>query len=157
MSGWIVRLNMLLLQMIVKDLQPFSIVDDKGFREFVHGLDPSFVIPSRTQLSRHDLPVAYNDAMTQIKEKLHGVDDVGLTTDSWTSRSTQNYIAVTAHCVTQDYVLESCLLECFKFSDRHTAENLHDELKRVACDWQLSDKAVSITTDNAANITTVCG
>ena len=153
MSGWIVRLNMLLLQMIVKDLQPFSIVDDKGFREFVHGLDPSFVIPSRTQLSRHDLPVAYNDAMTQIKEKLHGVDDVGLTTDSWTSRSTQNYIAVTAHYVTQDYVLESCLLECFKFSDRHTAENLYDELKRVTCDWQLSDKAVSITTDNAANIT----
>jgi len=139
--------------MIVTDMQPFSIVDDERFREFVHGLDPTYVIPSRTTLSRHHLPAAYDDAVTKMKEKLREVDAVGLTTDSWTSRSTENYIAVTAHYVTTDYALESCLLECFKYSERHTADNLYDELKRVACDWQLADKVVSITTDNAANIT----
>jgi len=37
-----------LLQMTVTDLQPFSTVDNNGFREFVHGLDPSYIIPSRT-------------------------------------------------------------------------------------------------------------
>ena len=37
-----------LLRMTVTDPQPFATVDNNGFREFVHGLDPSYIIPSRT-------------------------------------------------------------------------------------------------------------
>ena len=36
-----------LVNMIVKDSQPFTIVDDAGFREFVGLLDPTYIIPSR--------------------------------------------------------------------------------------------------------------
>ena len=146
------RVNSAILHMIVKDLQPFSVVDDEGFRSLLHVIDPSIIIPSRTTLSRHHLVEAYDDAIIRLKARLADIDAVGLTTDSWTSRSTENYVAVTAHYVTADYKLESCLLECFKYSERHTAENLHDEMKRVVSEWHLENKVVSITTDNAANI-----
>lgn len=35
--------------MIVKDTQPFSIVEDIGFRTFVSELDPSYIIPTRQE------------------------------------------------------------------------------------------------------------
>jgi len=46
------RLNYLLLKMIVKDMQPFSIVSDEGFREFCASLDPSYSLPDRKMLTR---------------------------------------------------------------------------------------------------------
>ena len=36
------RLNNMLLKMIVKDMQPFSIVEDQGFQEFITAIDPSY-------------------------------------------------------------------------------------------------------------------
>ncbi|KAL4009459.1 hypothetical protein ACER0C_003311 [Sarotherodon galilaeus] len=47
----------------------------------------------------------------------------------------------------------SCLLDCFEFSDRHTSENLAEELLKVAKEWDVQNKVVCCVTDNAANIT----
>ena len=47
----------------------------------------------------------------------------------------------------------SCLLDCFEFSDRHTSENLAEELLKVAKEWDVENKVVCCVTDNAANIT----
>lgn len=41
------ELDEALVSMIVGDTQPFSIVEDQGFREFVAKLDPTYVIPTR--------------------------------------------------------------------------------------------------------------
>ena len=40
----------------------------------------------------------------------------------------------------------------FKFTERHTAENLKTELLKVVNDWAISNKIVAVVTDNAANI-----
>jgi len=84
---------------------------------------------------------------------LSGVETVSLTTDSWMSRSTENYISVTAHYITAEWEMGSYLLECVKYSEHHTAENLRDELLRVIREWKLEGKIVAVCTDNAANIT----
>nr|XP_055065987.1 fibrous sheath CABYR-binding protein-like isoform X2 [Misgurnus anguillicaudatus]XP_055065988.1 fibrous sheath CABYR-binding protein-like isoform X2 [Misgurnus anguillicaudatus]XP_055065989.1 fibrous sheath CABYR-binding protein-like isoform X2 [Misgurnus anguillicaudatus] len=36
-----------LVDMIIKDSQPFSVVEDEGFRAFVKKLDPAYVLPTR--------------------------------------------------------------------------------------------------------------
>jgi len=138
--------------MIVVDFQPLSIVEDQGFREFVSGLDPSFVIPSRHMLSRELLPSRYQEAVVKIKDTLNKVSAVTLTTDSWTSITTTNYLAVTAHYITEQFELGSCLLQCFQYTERHTAENLKSELMRVVKDWNIEGKIAAVVTDNAANI-----
>ena len=84
------RLTGLLLKMIAVDFQSFSIVEDEGFRAFVNGLDPSFVIPTRHMLSREMLPAKYHQAVEVVKEILGSTVAVTLTTDSWTSVCTQN-------------------------------------------------------------------
>ena len=40
------------LDMVVVDMQPFRIVEDKGFKRLVEDLDKKYTLPSRTKLSR---------------------------------------------------------------------------------------------------------
>lgn len=44
------------------------------------------------------------------------------------------------------------LLECFKFDERHTSENLRNELIRVAIEWGISRQIYAVVSDNTANI-----
>lgn len=73
-------------------------------------------------------------------------------TGQWTSSCTEGFMAVTAHFIDKNWVLKSMLLQCFPFTERHTSENLTNELIRVANDFGLSRKIYAIVSDNNANI-----
>lgn len=46
------NLDKKLLELIVKDMQPFSIVEDSGFRAFVNALNPRYQIPCRQTVKK---------------------------------------------------------------------------------------------------------
>jgi len=144
------RLNELLLKMTVKDFQTCSIVTDT--REFVAALDPSYCIPSRTAITTVLLLAAYNNGVDWVKAVLADAEALTLTTDSWTSLMTESYISVTCHFITSDFRLDSCLLQCNKFTERHTAENLVRDLLAVVCEWSVDNKPQAVVTDSTANI-----
>lgn len=121
------RLNNSLIEMIVGDLQPFSIVEDTGFRNFTAALDPTYQMPSRTTLSRSLLPQIFETCVEKVQKLLNSSEHITLTTDTWTSVATEGYMAVTAHFLIE-WEMKSCLLNCFKISGRHTAENLRNLL-----------------------------
>lgn len=146
------RLNALLLKMMVKDFQPFSIVTNSEFTEFVAALDPSYKLPSRATVMKELLPVAYSNAVDRVKAILDSAEAVTITTDGWTSFCTESYIAVTFHFITSDFKVDSCLLQCNKFAERHTAQNLSDDLLSVIREWGLTNKVQAIVTDSASNI-----
>lgn len=141
-----------LAKMIASDFQPFSIVEDKGFRSYSHALNPMYVLPSRKTLSQTTIPRLYDRERASLQERVQKVTAVCLTTDCWTSRTTTSFMSVTCHFI-ENYKMVSCLLDCFEFSDRHTSENLAEELLRVAKEWQVENKVVCCVSDNAANIT----
>ncbi|XP_069025354.1 E3 SUMO-protein ligase ZBED1-like [Embiotoca jacksoni] len=76
------ELDEALVSMIVKDTQPFSIVDDVGFRAFVSKLDPNYVLPTRQALKAM-VEAKYESAKE--KAKVEKVAAVSLTSDMWTS------------------------------------------------------------------------
>ncbi|XP_056269527.1 zinc finger BED domain-containing protein 4-like [Pseudoliparis swirei] len=141
-----------LAKMIACDFQPFSVVDDKGFRRFIHALNPMYAIPSRKTVSQGIIPGLYDRERATLQERVKKATAVCLTTDSWTSRTTTSYLSVTCHFV-ESYKMVSCLLDCFEFSDRHTSDNLAEELLKVAKEWGVENKVVCCVSDNAANIT----
>ncbi|XP_072389901.1 E3 SUMO-protein ligase ZBED1-like [Diabrotica undecimpunctata] len=146
-------LNEKVLNMIIKDLQPFSIVDDEGFRRLVAALDPSYKIPSRTTFSRDLMDRKYKDIIEKVKVQMSQAEFVCLTTDTWTSRSVDNYMAITAHYIDKDWILRTVLLGCFHFSNQHTSENLRNQIINVVQEWEIANKIQAIVTDNARNIT----
>ncbi|KAG8228805.1 hypothetical protein J437_LFUL008726 [Ladona fulva] len=57
-----------LLMLFVKDLQPFSIVEDCGFKNFIHALNPAYQLPSRQTISRTLLPALYEECLCDTRE-----------------------------------------------------------------------------------------
>lgn len=146
------HLDELLMEMIVTDLQPFSVAEDKGFRKLVRGLDSRYVLPSRRELTRKHLPNMYDQAVKRLNNQLKEASHVSLTTNIWTSRQTRGFLTVTAHYISSDWVLESAGLETTRIKKEHTAETIAHELTRICTQWNILNKICCIVTDNAANI-----
>lgn len=141
-----------LVQMVVKDMQPFSIVEDEGFRDYSKILNPRYALPSRRTLTRSMIPELYRVECARLSLQLEKAHSVAITTDSWTSRNNQSYLGVTAHFIDVDWKLHSAVLETAHMPTSHTSANLAAELKRIFQKWNIHLKIERIVTDNAANI-----
>ena len=70
--------------MICLDLQPYSLVQDTGFRKLMNHLAPNYSIPNRTQLSTKVVSLLYETVKAKVKFELDNAEYVSLTTDGWT-------------------------------------------------------------------------
>lgn len=142
--------------MIATDLQPFSVVNDNGFRHFINLLDPKYVIPSKFTIREKIMKDMYNKCVLKLKGILKDIHFVAITTDSWTSVSTESYLAITCHFIDQNFNLNSSLLAVPKVNEQHTSENLANVLQQIFDEWQIGSKVSCIVTDSAANMIKTC-
>jgi hypothetical protein len=141
-----------LMTMIVKEYQPFQLAEDVEFKKFTKMLNPGYSLPSRKTLSESLLPKIFNEVQVKVKQKIEKTPAVCLTTDGWTSINNESFISITMHYIDENFELSSHLLECLKWNESHTAQNLKQLLLNKIEEWNLSNKIAAITTDNAANI-----
>lgn len=139
-------------QFIAKDLRPYSVVENEGFRNLLYNLEPRYVIPSRKTITEKTVPNLYNEVVSEVKLSLRGAKRVALTCDGWTSRATEGYVTVTSHHITEDWSLRSHVLQTRAMHDSHTGKNLADLLKDVATEWGINAKDTALVTDNAGNM-----
>ncbi|KAL0819743.1 hypothetical protein ABMA28_007791 [Loxostege sticticalis] len=145
-----------LMMMIAKEFHPLRLVEEEEFAKFVALLNPSYSLPTRKTISESILPKQYEKLLQITKNKL-ATDSaaVCLSTDGWTSINNESFVAVTAHYISHDAAeikLETVLLGCIKYTERHTAENICELLKTFMNDWQIKNKVTAISSDNAANM-----
>lgn len=140
-----------LMDLFIKDFQPFSIVEDVGFRKYSRWI-PGYELPSRKTISSIMIPAAYHKHVLFIKDLLKEAPSVCITTDAWTSRDTESYMATTAHYIDNNFKLKSILLKFSSLPSSHTANNLAAELKDVLTEWNLLGKVNFAVSDNANNI-----
>ena len=100
-----------ILQFIVKDLRPFSVVQNSGFQNILHVLEPRYTIPSRQHFSDKALPELYEKKKTELKSNLAEAVAVALTTDGWTSRATESYVTITCNYIDKEWKLRSNVLQ----------------------------------------------
>ncbi len=145
------KLDEALVDMIVKDGQPFSIVEDEEFRNFIKILDPSYSIPSRKTVKamvEARYTVTKEKAMAEIKQ----TSAVSLTTDMWTSVNMDAYLGVTCHYVSDSLDLVTVLLGVQYFPLTHTAANIADTIANLMTEWGITEKVRGMVTDGAHNI-----
>lgn len=147
------KIDFALAKMIFKDLQPYSLVEDHGFVEYTRALNPDYELPSKYLLSNSLINTLYESCPVKVKDCLLLAPTVCLTTDCWTSINTESFMAITAHFILPDTMsMQSILLECFSYTERHTSENLCTQVKRVVSEWSIDDKIIMVVSDNAPNI-----
>jgi len=147
------KIDQSFLKLFTKDLQPFSIVEDPGFKEFVKLLNPNYQIPNRHTISKILIPSAYETCLNNVKEIISKeLVTCCMTTDCWTSRCTESYLAITIHFIDKSFKLNSFLLSCHHFNETHTSLNLSENIKSTLEAWNLENKIILAVSDNAYNI-----
>ncbi|KAL1252152.1 hypothetical protein QQF64_019948 [Cirrhinus molitorella] len=145
------ELDDVLVTMIVKDLQPFSIVEDEGFQELVKNLDPTYVLPSHKTVKLM-VREKYQEEKQKAMKHVKNIPSVCLTADMWTSLTMESYLGVTCHYTDSSTELGSVVLGVSKFPKSHTADNIKEALSDVISDWGLTGSVAAMVTDNAVNM-----
>ncbi|KAE9522567.1 hypothetical protein AGLY_017037 [Aphis glycines] len=133
-----IEIDKLLLLMICKDFQPFSIVEDIGFKNLVKVLDPRYELPNT------------------LFNIIQNVSHVSLTCDLWSSRANESFLTVTCDFVDENFKMHCFLLSTNKMEINHTSENIAAEMNIIMKDWNIANKNITIVTGNASLMIKAC-
>lgn len=140
--------------MIAVDNQPFTIVNDIGFRRLLSKALPCYKIPSDKFFRQNILPEMYERCKTSLKEKLQDMNSkLSVTTDIWTDQYNNNsFISLTAHWLEKSGSRSSFVLAIKHFPGRHTGNAIAEVLSTILQAWQIEEKVHITIADNAANM-----
>ncbi|XP_070409529.1 zinc finger BED domain-containing protein 4-like [Nothobranchius furzeri] len=157
------RITDMIGKMICTDLEPFSVVERRGFKSLVAFLEPKYQLPSRHHFSRTVVPELYEAMRGELVQTLKAADGgvINLTTDLWTSNHNAHaYLCMTGHWC--EHVGESSvqrkavLLNVGVLDIEHTANNILCCLKEKMREWKESVGqpfgVKFVVSDNAANM-----
>jgi hypothetical protein len=142
-----------LTQWVAADLQPFTIVEQEQFRELVHTLDPYYNLPCRQTL-KEEVNLLFSQRKSNIKSEINNLTSkVALTTDIWSSTYNNTaFLGITMHCITNDWKIKKCLLNFISIEGSHSAALILTKLTDVLQEFNISDRIISLTTDNGSNM-----
>lgn len=131
--------------------QPFTTVEDDGFRLLIQTIRPDLSIPSADTMTRF-IRNEYEAEYSEVKRKLAAIDSkISLTIDCWTSASMKSFLGITAHWVS-NWTMSECIIGFVDISDiSHTGENLANVLSDTMENSGLRNKVFAIVADNATN------
>ena len=136
------QLDQALIEMIVTDLNPLSVVEKPGFVNFIQQIDPKYKLPSRRVVSESLIPKYYNGKLKELQSSLEDVEFVSLTTDAWSSINKTSFLNVSAHFWDQQKKdIESKMLQCQEFPGHHTGIAISKELKKIFGNVQPNKKS----------------
>ena len=114
--------------------------------------EPHFTIPSRTYFLQTVLPAHYVDVKKKVEALLSTTQYCLITTDIWTAKyQTQGYLSLTCHFIDNEWTLRSIVLTTVTLTTDHSGDDISDTLSELMDQWNITDKVVASTTDNASN------
>lgn len=77
-----------------------------------------------------------------------------MTTDLWTSRSGDSYIAFTLQFVDEDFVMQYMTIDCQPFLGKHDAAAICKKVEHIISELDLCDERIMkyIVSDNGSNM-----
>jgi hypothetical protein len=147
------KINNKLIKWVIFDQQPFDVVEDKCFIDLVAELDSRYKLPCRQTISSW-IESIFKKQKIDIKKKFSDFSHkVSLTTDAWTSTTTnQGYLGVTAHWIDDSWRMKKILLDFIPLNENHTGVYLANKILDTLEEFSLGKKVLAMTTDNGANM-----
>jgi hypothetical protein len=144
-----------LVQMVALDFQPFSVVEDAGFKAFVRAIDSRLLeaIPTRKTL-RAAVHERASAARTALRTELASLNtSFCLVVDGWSSPAMDSYSAMNVHFIDDSWALQTRSLGA-TLSFRHDSASLAEIMNSQLREFSISASAVSgFVSDTAHNIT----
>ncbi|XP_061542548.1 E3 SUMO-protein ligase ZBED1-like [Phycodurus eques] len=146
-----------ILNMLVADMRPLSMVDDKGFRKMISTFNPKYSMPSLTYFTNM-MEKKHQEMTAKLENVLQDTECVALTTDFWTSVATEAYLGVTCHFLGEDWEMKSLYLTTMRLEERHAAADIADWLEETVAKFHIPFTKVKVVVhDNGANVVAAAG
>jgi hypothetical protein len=144
------RLDELILNFVINDMQPFSIVEQPAFIELITNLAPQKkLITRKTIISR--LEKMHMNMKTRLLGTLEKVQNVCTTADMW-SANNHSYFGMTVHWLDMDTLLrKSAALACTRVTGKHTFDVIAAKIYEIHSQYHITNKVVTTITDNGSN------
>lgn len=136
-------------RMIVRDLQPVSIVENKGFRELLHLLEPRYTPESQHYIQSQLLPAYAYQAQLATRQALASAHTLSLSLDVWRDKAgtTSGYFGVTCHFLTCDWQMRSALLACLPLTDGGSCRQILSDFEEVCHSHNVAGRVFSVVAD----------
>lgn len=143
-------IDLAVVNFIVQGLHPFGVVEQTGFVDLIHCTQPDYTVMSRTTL-RERIDKCTKQMKEKLKNAMQTVKYIATTTDCWTAHR-QSFIGVTAHWIEPDTLeRKSVALACKRLKGTHSYDVLASALNDIHSEYNIREKIVRTTTDNASN------
>ena len=140
--------------MIAVDIQPYSIVEDVGFKALIGVLEPRYILPSRKFFTEKIIPEMYDAIRSRVQAAITKAQFICLTTDTWTAQTTTaSFLSLTAHWIDDTFSRKSAVLHCEKFDGQHTGARLAAALLDMLRRWNIDKERIHLVlSDGGANM-----
>ncbi|KAL9679045.1 hypothetical protein QQ045_017555 [Rhodiola kirilowii] len=144
------RFRELIIEAIIKHDLPFSFVEYEGIRSVFEYISPELRLPCRNTVKSHVTKIYENEKL-KVQELLSRAKGrICLTSDLWSSHTTDGYLALTAHFLDSDWNLHKKILGFSHMPPPHTGNALVEKINSLICEWGIDKNLFSITLDNAS-------
>ena len=141
-------------KMIVHAEQPFLFSESDAFNTYIN----KALQPQHKRISRKTVRSAAMKNFLEYKVRLQAELSnlncrVSLTADSWDSGYKYHYLCVTCHWVDDQWMLQKRIIHFKMLEYPHTGINIAHHLMQAIDEYNLRDKMMSMTFDNATSMT----
>ncbi|XP_018309187.1 uncharacterized protein, partial [Mycetomoellerius zeteki] len=144
-------LDKAILQFIVENIQPLSIVDSPSFINLIRIGLPSHVNIMCRKTLKERLCQMYHRMKNALEKKLAEIEIVATTADLW-SKGKRSYLGITVHWINPETLeRESAALACRRIKGKHTYDVLAQAISSVFLEYHIQNKVCGTTTDNGSN------
>ncbi|CAG9792700.1 unnamed protein product [Diatraea saccharalis] len=106
------------VKMVTKRHHALRIVEETEMRKLIELVShcPGYQLPRKT-LSENIISRIHEEIKADVLNKVQAVTALSLSTDGWTSRNNEGFIAIVAHFIDEDTKLQWALLGCINFDE----------------------------------------
>lgn len=138
-------------KMIVRDLQPVSIVEKEGFRALLQLLEPRYTPDSQHHIQSQLFPAYAYQAQLATRQALVSAHTLSLSLDICRDKalSSSGYFGVTCHFLTCDWQIHSALLACLPLTDACSYSQILSDFKEVCLSHNVAGRAFRVVSDSS--------
>ncbi|KAM4562110.1 zinc finger BED domain-containing protein 4 isoform 1-T1 [Odontesthes bonariensis] len=144
-----VMISEAIAKMIVRDLQPVSVVENQGFRELLQLLEPRYTPEPQHYIQSQLLPAYAYQAQLATRQALASAHALSLSLDLWrgSSGATSGYLGVTCHFLASDWQMHSALLACLPLTGGSSGSRVLADFDEVCHSHGVSGRAFRVIAD----------
>lgn len=145
------RVDIAIVEVVIAEALPFSIVNSDAFRNIVNVMKPTYTSFDRTLLQKI-LRALYEEQRDSLRRALGPTEAVAVhfTSDGWTSLSHHHHISLTAHWLDNSWKLHHALLGIPYLGINQDAVSTARAWHRLISEFELAGRAGFFRCDAAA-------